>query len=304
MRPELTRASELLRNNSPEAVAEAIGLLQDTVFSFSMKMCGHRQDAEDTSQEVLFRSLKYLPKLQDPAALAAWLYTVTRNRCHRMRGIAADSPMRKLPLDELMPDADELNELLLDAGKSPEGKLLRAEERQLLHQALLRIPTPLRLVLVLHDMEDLDTDLVARILDLQEGTVRVRLHRARLALRKEIAVIVKDAKAAAVPPKKTVSHRKGSEVRRRPKECRELFASLSEYLDGRISPEICDKISAHMAGCPACIAFLRDLRGAIDRCRSMEVACDPAVTSRLQALLTSEYLRLAGKPGAGDEAGR
>ena len=292
-----------MRSNSPEAVAEAIGLLQETVFSFSMKMCSHRQDAEDTSQEVLFRSLKHLPKLKDPSALAAWLYTVTRNRCHRMRSTAADSPMRKLSLDELMPDEAELSHLLLDTAKSPEGKLLHAEERQLLHQALLRIPTQLRIVLVLHDMEELDTELVAQILSLQVGTVRVRLHRARLALRKEIALIVKGAQTgASAPQKRNTSPRKVGEANRRPKECRELFASLSEYLDGRVGPETCDKMSAHIAGCPACVAFLRDLRAAIDRCRLLETPCDPAVTSRLQAMLTKEYLRMMDMVAPAEDA--
>ncbi|MFZ0304386.1 MAG: hypothetical protein WAL75_16970, partial [Terracidiphilus sp.] len=64
MRPELIKASELLRQHSAESTEKAIGLLQDTVFSFSMKMCGHREDAEDTMQDVLFGSLKYLTNLQ------------------------------------------------------------------------------------------------------------------------------------------------------------------------------------------------------------------------------------------------
>src|ERR1700752_2950902 len=98
MRSEIIQASELLQKNTPEAVEEAIGLLQDTVFSFSMKMCGHRQDAEDTMQEVLFRSLKYLIKLDSPYALAAWLYTVTRNRCHRMRRGHLEGHGKKLSL--------------------------------------------------------------------------------------------------------------------------------------------------------------------------------------------------------------
>ena len=85
MRPELTKAAELLQRKTPEALEEAIGLLQNTVYSFSMKMCGHPEDAEDTTQEVLFRSLAHLAKIQDPRALAVWLYTVTRNRCWRMR---------------------------------------------------------------------------------------------------------------------------------------------------------------------------------------------------------------------------
>ncbi len=271
-------------------------MLQNTVYSFSMKMCGHREDAEDTSQEVLFRSLKHLPKLGDPSALAAWLYTVTRNRCHRMRSTFDASPARKLSLDELMPDATELKQLLHDAAKSPERRLLHAEERQLLHRAVLHIPTQLRLVLVLHDMEELDTEMVARILNLQAGTVRVRLHRARLALRKEMALILKGARPrASAPSSHKASPKKTSEAIRRPKECRELFASLSEYLDGRVKAESCDKISAHIESCPACVAFLRDLRAAIDRCRSVEAQCDPAVTSRLQAMITQEYLRMLGK---------
>ncbi len=302
MRPELTRASDLLRTNSPEAVSEAIALLQDTVFSFSMKMCGHREDAEDTAQEVLFRSLKHLHKLQDPSALAAWLYTVTRNRCHRMRGAPDASPSRSLSLDELMPDAAELSRLLLDTATSPEGSLLRAEQRQLLHQALLGIPTALRLVLVLHDMEDLDTDMVARILGLQPGTVRVRLHRARLALRKAIALLIeKSAPRHDTRPRGKPLRSRPRAAVRRPQECRELFASLSEYLDGQLKPDTCDKMRTHIEGCPACVAFLRDLRAAIDRCRSMEVACDPSVTERLQAMLTREYLRMIGKSAVADQ---
>jgi RNA polymerase sigma-70 factor, ECF subfamily len=297
MRPELTKASDLLRRNTPESIAEAVGLLQNTVYSFSMKMCGHREDAEDTSQEVLFRSLKHLHKLQDPSALAAWLYTVTRNRCHRMRSTIDASPSRKLSLDELMPDEAELRQLLHDVTKSPERRLLHAEERQLLHKAVLHIPAQLRLVLVLHDMEELDTELVAQVLNLQVGTVRVRLHRARLALRKEMALILKGVRASAsTSSRKKTSPKKSTPAAQRPKECRDLFASLSEYLDGRVKPESCDKISVHIESCPACVAFLRDLRAAIDRCRSMEAPCDPAVTSRLQAMITQEYLRMLGKP--------
>ncbi len=306
MRPELTRASELLRDRSPEAVAQAIGLLQNTVFSFSMKMCGHREDAEDTAQEVIFRSLRHLHKLQEPSALAAWLYTVTRNRCRRMRGAAADAPERRLSLDELMPGEAELGRLLLDAGDSPEDRLLASEEHRLLHRALLQIPAPLRLVLVLHDMEDLETELVARILDLQAGTVRVRLHRARLALRKQIALLLQGEKKgrAATARKSAALEKTGSAARQpkqpvaRPRECRELFASLSEYLDGKIEPESCEKMRAHIERCPACVAFLRDLRAAIDRCRAMNLACDPAVAERLQAMLTREYLRMTGKADA------
>ena len=300
MRPELIQATQLLRRNTPEAVEEAIGLLQNTVYSFSMKVCGHPEDAEDTMQEVLYRSLGHLAKLKDPQELAVWLYTVTRNRCWRMRRKSASAPSRLLSLDELMPSEDELGRLLKDAGRSPESNLLHAEQHHLLHQAILRVPASLRIVLVLHDMEELTTEQVAKVLDLQPGTVRIRLHRARLSVRKEMNQILDRSTARPAKPASAVkrSGKVHSKTSHRPPECRELFSNLSEYLDGRVEPLTCEQMRKHIEGCPSCVAFLRDLRAAIDRCRAMEVPCDPAVAQRLRTILTREYLRMLVLPEA------
>jgi RNA polymerase sigma-70 factor (ECF subfamily) len=299
MRPELIQATELLHRNTPEAVEEAIGLLQNTVYSFSMKVCGHRQDAEDTMQEVLSGSLGDLAKLQDPQALALWLYTVTRNRCWRMRRKAASAPRHILSLDELMPDEAELGRMLRDAAESPESKLLHAEQHHLLHQAVLHIPVQLRIVLVLHDMEELTTEQVAQILDLQPGSVRVRLHRARLSVRKEMNRMLEAAPNQTTAPERDRTKSKGKRTKggQRPAECRELFSNFSEYLDGRVEPRSCEEMRGHIEACPACVAFLRNLRVAIDRCRSLEIPCDSAVAPRLRSILTQEYLRLLGMPG-------
>ena len=300
MRPELIQVTDLLQRNTPEAVEEAIGLLQNTVYSFSMKVCGHPEDAEDTMQEVLFRSLSHLAKIQNPQALAVWLYTVTTNRFWRMRRKPAHAPSHTFSIDELMPNEAELGRLLQDAGRSPEGNLLHAEQHHLLHQAVLRIPAQLRIVLVLHDMEELDTDQVAQILNLLPGTVRVRLHRARLTVRKEMNRILDSENKKAANSKAARKKAPGTQKNRarRPAECQELFLNLSEYMDGRVEPRTCDQMRAHIEACPACVAFLRDLRGAIDRCRLLEVPCDPAVALRLRTILTQEYLRMLGLPGS------
>lgn len=294
MRPEMIQAVDLLRRNTPDAVEEAIGLLQNTVYSFSMKVCGHPEDAEDTMQEVLFRSLGHLAKIQDPQALAVWLYTVTRNRCWRMRRKSVHAPKQTLSLDELLPDDVELGRLLQDAAAGPETNLLHAEQHYLLHQAVLRIPAQLRIVLVLHDMEEMSTEQVAQILSLQTGTVRVRLHRARLAVRKEMGRILERVPEAHAPSERPLKRHKKAlpNDQQHPQECRELFAGLSEYLDGRLEPRTCEEMREHIEACPACVAFLRDLRQAIDRCRLLEVPCDSAVTARLRSILTQEYLRM------------
>lgn len=295
MRPELIQASELLRRNAPEAVERAIDLLQNTVFSFSMKVCGHREDAEDIMQDVLFRSLGHLQRFPDPDALAAWLYTVTMNRCRRVRRPRSPGASKPLSLDELMPGDSELNSLLQDASNSPEHNLLDAEKHSLLHRAVLDLPAKLRVVLVLHDMEELSTDQISRILGLQPGTVSVRLHRARLTLRREMSRILK---GDSQPPGSKVARASKSKTvprpAKKPEQCRELFAMLSEYLDRRVNPATCQKIETHMRACPTCVLFLNDLRASIERCKSLQVACDPAVTSRLRALFTQEYLRMMG----------
>jgi len=195
---------------------------------------------------------------------------------------------RRLSLDELMPGEEELKNLLLESDSGPERSAIHGEQQHLLHQAVLRIPTLLRMVLVLHDMEELSSEQIAKILDLQMGTVRVRLHRARLSVRKEMAKLLKGLPEQVVQEKQPIIERQA--------ECRELFANLSEYLDARVEPRTCEQMREHIERCPACVAFLKDLRNAVDRCRSFEVTCDADVAQRMRTLMTQEYLRLMETP--------
>lgn len=144
------------------------------------------------------------------------------------------------------------------------------------------------MVLVLHDMEELTSEQIAQVLDLQLGTVRVRLHRARLAVRRETSQLLKGIPEQTTPENGTPTER--------PAECRELFADLSEYLDARVEPRTCAQMKAHIEKCPACVAFLKDLRAAVDRCRSFGISCDSDVAQRMRALMTQEYLRLMEAP--------
>jgi len=300
MRPELAQAIDLLRSNAPEEVEKAIELLQNTVFSFSMKVCGHREDAEDTMQEVLYRSLRHLVHIEDPSAMAVWLYTVTRNRCWRMRRKSGQAG-NQISLDELMPGQPELERLLRDSAPGPEKRAAKAEEQEFLEKAVLGLPPQLRIVLVLHDMEELDTTELAQILGLQPGTVRVRLHRARLLVRREFRRLTRTTQSVRKPLKKLI--RPGRPAKAMPaagarsQECRELFRNLSEYLDGRIETPTCDRMREHIEACPACVAFIRDLQASIDRCRTMKVRCSSSTNLRLRALLAREYLRLLEMAG-------
>lgn len=250
-----------------------------------MKVCGHREDAEDTMQDVLIKAVPYLARIDNPKALAVWLYKVARNRCWMSRRRSKFAPSETLALEDLMPDAHELESLTTTPHASPEAAVLSREDSERVQEAILRIPPQYRLVLVLHDMEDLDTAEVAQVTGLREGTVRVRLHRARLFLRRELSRDQTDA-PATIP-------RRGKRTSR-PLQCREMFAQLSEYLDGRMDDLACEHIQKHLQDCPPCMAFVSDLERAVQRCHTYTPSCKPETAERLRQLLVAEYLKVLG----------
>jgi RNA polymerase sigma-70 factor (ECF subfamily) len=276
MRAEVEQAVALLQEKRPDALERALELLQQTVFSFSMKVCGHREDAEDTMQDVLLKAVPYLPKFNSPKALVVWLYTVAKNRCLMSRRRSKFAPRQELSLEELMPDRQELETLAHIDGSTPEASLLRGENQDVVRQAVLKVPPQYRLILVLHDMEELETEEIAKITGLRPGTVRVRLHRARLFMRRELSRRAPETKRPVRKPAPLP----------RPGQCREMFAALSDYLDGRLPDELCAQIQQHMGSCEACTAFLDTLRQTVARTHQLEAGRpDPAIAAEVREKL-------------------
>ena len=119
---------QLLQRGDDAALEQALALLQNTVFSFSMRVCGQREDAEDTMQEVLLKSVPYLPKFDSPKALVVWLYRVAKNRCLMSRRRSKFATNRDLSLEELMPDRKEMERLSGGGSLNPEIFAIRSEE--------------------------------------------------------------------------------------------------------------------------------------------------------------------------------
>jgi RNA polymerase sigma-70 factor (ECF subfamily) len=270
MRSEIEQAVLLLQRGDDEALGQALALLQDTVFSFSMRVCGQREDAEDTMQEVLVKSVPHLPKFDNPKALAVWLYKVAKNRCLMSRRRSKFAPKEDLSLEELMPDRQELERLSGDGSINPETLAIRSEQAARLRQAIQRLPPPYRIVLVLRDMEGLTDEEVAEITGLRPGTVRVRLHRARLFVRKEL---VKGWKPHAGRSVESVSSRATANSQPRPARCKAMFAELSNYLDEQLDDSLCDELEKHLDGCGPCKAFLASLEATIEQCRRSPAEC-------------------------------
>jgi RNA polymerase sigma-70 factor, ECF subfamily len=276
MRAEVEQALAALQKGQPGAAEKAIALLQNTVFSFSMKMCGNREDAEDTMQETLLKAALHLPSFSSPKALAVWLYKVAKNQCLMSRRKSKFAPRQQLSLEVLMPDAQDL-ERMAGGGNAPapDRILLREENAEQLQRAMLKLPPDYRLLVVLHDMEELSTEEVARIIGLQEGTVRVRLHRARLLLRNALT-------GKASPPRH--SPRLGT--------CKKLFLELSNYLNDELDQSLCTKLERHLSGCDACKNFLESLQSTVSLLRRHKPpALTPEAARQVRAAILAEYRR-------------
>jgi RNA polymerase sigma-70 factor (ECF subfamily) len=278
---ELEQALAALQKNEPSALERALGLLQDTVFSFSMRVCGHREDAEDTMQETLLQAAKQLPSFDSPKALAVWLYKVAKSRCLMSRRKSRFAPKEHLSLEVLMPDRAELERLSQSGGETPERLLLAGESSATVQSAVLKLPPEYRLILVLHDMEGLSTDEIARVMSLREGTVRVRLHRARVFVRNELTAQTAGGEKRA---------RRAKAAKAKPAGCKDLFAKLSDYLDGQLDPGRCDDIEKHMDGCDPCKAFLESLEKTVSLLQKHEPGkLDAETAASFRSALLLEY---------------
>ena len=298
MRPEIAQVVELLQRRDEKSLEEALALLQNTVFSFSMKVCGQRQDAEDTMQEVLLQSMPTLSKFDSPKALMVWLYKAAKSRCLMSRRKSKFAPKETLSLDELMPDRKELQSLKGGVAGTPETIFLRRENAKRLRTAVQKLPPEYRLILVLHDMEDLSDSDISEITGLRPGTIRVRLHRARLFVRKKLAshqrvAVSAEARHVSAP----------NNNHSRPRRCKEMFAELSNYLDDQLDDSLCDELEKHIQGCDPCQAFLSNLEASIEQCRTApNETPDPRVAAKLRREVLLEYenlLKLLAQSKAG-----
>jgi RNA polymerase sigma-70 factor (ECF subfamily) len=194
MNARVEQALACLKSGRPEDVDRALETLQEIVYGFGMKVCGVPEDAEDTAQETLLRLARQLKEFPDARALAVWLYKVAKSQCLMSRRKSKFAPAQMLSLDALMPQESEA---ATPAGKSweitPEEILLNKELRGKLEDAVLALPKHHRLVLILRDMEQLDTREVAEVMGISEETAKMRLHRARVSLRNALAGYVQRA---------------------------------------------------------------------------------------------------------------
>lgn len=185
---EIELARQLLEGK-PEAFDRFVDHFRAKIFNYSQIMCGHREDAEEVVQETLFKVFENFGQLREPEHVRAWVFRIAKNACLIKRRKSIYAPQQELSLDELMPargnSRDRMRIEIADWSGIPEDEVLRSELQRVLDEAIAEMPEIYRSVMLLRDVEELSTEEVAQILDLNTDAVKTRLHRARLLARKK-----------------------------------------------------------------------------------------------------------------------
>ena len=165
---------ERLRAGDLQAFEELVRAYQHRVFGVAARMLGSRAEAEEIAQEVFVRVHRSIATFRGEAALSTWLYAITSRLCLTRLGSGERRMTR---------EGDEALLRVRDHGPDPPARLERRELEATLHRALADLPDNFRILVVLRDVEGLSYDEIAGALALEVGTVKSRLHRARMELK-------------------------------------------------------------------------------------------------------------------------
>ena len=168
-----------------ESAFEQLMLLhQKPVYNICYRMAGNADDALDLSQEVFLKLWRTLEQYQFDAAISTWLFRLTQNVC-------IDFLRRKKRQQHVSltfsGDEDEGKELSVpDPEPLPEERVIFNEKQAAIRAAMNALPVDFREILQLRVVQELPYEQIAQIMDLPVGTVKSRLARARLQLKKRL----------------------------------------------------------------------------------------------------------------------
>jgi len=172
------------------AFDELVERYHDRIYNLTYNMTSNREDAEDLTQEIFVKAFKALPRFKGKSSFYTWLYRIAINKTinyrkkrNRNRPISLDQFDQEIKTDETYHD--------LTAKGSPLRNINLTELQQKLNAAMQTLSEKHRAVLVMHDMQGIPHDEIAKVVGVSSGTIRSRLFYARRQMQTELAEFMK-----------------------------------------------------------------------------------------------------------------
>jgi len=189
---------EALRRRDATAAECLVSTFGDRAYRLAIRITGNESDAEEAVQDAFWAVIRKIDTCRGDAALGSWIYRITANAAlnRRRRGARRH---HEISLGEILPTFREdgrYADPIVDWSTELDDPAVLSELRSALTLALEELPDHYRAVTILHDVEGLSMAEVADCLDITVTTAKSRAHRARLLLRRRLALFMAGATSA------------------------------------------------------------------------------------------------------------
>ena len=159
------------------------------IYQLAFRYLRNKEDAEEVAQDVLYKVHRSVRTFRGDAALSSWMYRITFNTSmSRMRTVRyqrmQDEEQRKADIDDRQPS---VRREPADWSEMSDEHVLRSQLRRRVNRAILALPAIYRAPVMLRDIQGMSTEEASAVLRVKDQTLKSRLHRGRLILRKQLA---------------------------------------------------------------------------------------------------------------------
>ena len=179
-----------LKAGDETAVRDLAEVYGSKIYQLAFRYLRNKEDAEEVTQDVLFRVYRKADSFRGDSALSSWIYRITFNAAmsrlrtaRYQRAQDEDRQMVSVDGEELAPVARDV----ADWSDMADERVLRTQLRRRVFRAILALPAIYRAPVMLRDIQGMSTEEASAMLRVKDQTLKSRLHRGRLILRKQLA---------------------------------------------------------------------------------------------------------------------
>lgn len=232
-----------VKQGDGKAMDQLLARHENKIYRFGLRMCGNEDDARDVLQETLLAAFKNLGDFRGDSQLSTWLYQVARSFCIKQRRRREGEPTRLESMETHEVKAMPAETSALDA------KAHARQVGQVIQAAMNTLQADHREALVLRDVEGLSAEEAADVVGIEVGALKSRLHRARMALKQNLAAVLDDHDTDL--------------------GCPELQQELAAYAASEIDQAACARIEEHLGRCTRCTSACDSLKRTVSMCRAI-----------------------------------